>query len=47
MTQLFKNQTSTISFADDGKIVSYRLGPFFECRDLGIQERTRSEGTLP
>lgn len=40
MTQLWKNQSFTISHADDGKFVGDGLRAFFEYRDLGIKSAT-------
>jgi mannose-6-phosphate isomerase-like protein (cupin superfamily) len=41
MTQLWKNQAFTITHADDGKFVGAGLRPFFEYRDLGIEDATK------
>ena len=38
MTQLWKNQAFTIAHADDGRFEGAGLRPFFESRDLGIQD---------
>lgn len=40
MTRLWKNQSFTISHADDGKFVGQGLRAFFEYRQLGIREAT-------
>ena len=41
MTQLWKNQAFTITHADEGKFVGAGLRPFFEYRDLRIQDATK------
>ena len=41
MTQLFKNQAFVVSHADGSAFVGQGLRPFFEYRDLGIQDGTR------
>lgn len=43
MTQLFKNQAFTISHADTSAFVGQGLRPFFEYRDLGIQDGTQGK----
>jgi len=43
MTELYKNQSFTISHADDGKFVGDGLRAFFEYRDLGIQGATKGK----
>ena len=41
MTSPSKNQSFTISHADDGKFVGQGLRAFFEYRDLGIEGATK------
>ena len=41
MTQLWKNQSFTISHADDSPFVGEGLRAFFEYRDLGIKTATK------
>ena len=41
MTSHIKNQSFTISHADDGKFVGQGLRAFFEYRDLGIEDATK------
>jgi len=43
MTALYKNQSFTISHADDGKFVGEGLRAFFEYRDLGIKSATKGK----
>ena len=43
MTQLYKNQSFTISHADDSPFVGDGLRAFFEYRDLNIKSTTKGK----
>lgn len=43
MTALYKNQSFTISHADDSAFVGEGLRAFFEYRDLGIRSATKGK----
>ncbi len=43
MTELYKNQSFTISHADDSPFVGDGLRAFFEYRDLGIKTATTNQ----
>ena len=43
MTSPFKNQSFTIAHADSGTFAGAGLRPFFEYRDLGINDATRAD----